>query len=361
MTPNNFKKVLGLFCAKQNSYMNMRLILFLLVFGSVGFGAGNSSSGAHNLNDLAQYAMDLMGINQKGSCKEIPPHLPEQSADLMMQRGFELLQKRKFCDAAGVFYEIRRQYPIQPYYKQAWIQMIVAYSMAEEEELVANWGNRFIETEMRGTPEAEEIHLLMLRVQYDKMVKSPEGRSIKQACQLLAFNQGDCAGTHVNLEDPIDSNRTLKSYLEKYSDGKYVKEVKIWELEAKNKIANHSLYIARYYESRGQLIQALGRYKSVNKWGPSIDAFEVATLGLIKTMRTLSKQVLDPQMISKEQMEILSVVETVSAVGKKQLIVKDITREEMSEMLYNQAKNIAQVFYEKFPKSEHAQQAISLF
>lgn len=238
----------------------------------------------------------------KGGCPELFAHLPEQSAEQLMSQAYQLRAKRKDCEAARYFHEVRRQWPVRPYYKNAWKELIMSYVLADDYVGAINEGNMFMD-QMRGTPEVEEVHLVLINAVNMMMMKAGTERSQEWTEYSLGISKKQ------NDDNPYLKNLSFKSFLDKYPDSPNVSTVKGMMTLARNNHAEYHLKIGNYYANRvmpgasfPNYPGAIGRYDVVLKWGPIVSSYSQALYMTVESLYKMA-QIIESNSISEEKLK----------------------------------------------------------
>lgn len=265
-------------------------------------------------------------INQKGSCPESYDHLPDQPAQDLLNRGYELRARQKDCDSIQYFQEVRRQWPIKPYFKIAWKEIIKSYLLADDYTAAINEGNVFLD-EMRGTPDVEEIHLILINAVNIQMMKAGSERSQEWTEYALGISKKQ------NDENPYLKNLSFKSYLERYPDSPNLSTVKGMMAHARNNHAEYHLKIGNYYAIRiapdlgiPNYPAAVMRYDIVLKWGPTVTTFSQALYSTVDVLYKMKSAILAPGMLKDDDLKMWLQIDSIKdkSVLDRQALVRQI-------------------------------------
>lgn len=227
-------------------------------------------------------------LSDKGECPERWDHLPEQDAETLIQKAFELRTKGKYCESGRYFYELRRQWPVKPYYKMAWRELVNSYVLADDLVAAINEGNDFMEF-FRTAPEAEAVHLILINAVYTKMMAAGTERSQEWTEYALGISKTQ------TTDNPFLKNLSFKDFIEKYPNSPNVKSIESMMKRARNNHAEYHLKIGNYYATRAipgsdlpNYPAAIGRYATVLKWGPVVSSYNQALYSTVDVLFKMS-------------------------------------------------------------------------
>lgn len=267
----------------------------------------NVSHAQYNITDAITAFFKKSGTTdflfEAGSCPEIIKPLPEQPAELLLADAFKLRAKHKDCEAARYFSEVRRQWPIKPYYKLAWKEQILSYVLADDFTAAINEGNDFID-QMRGTPEVEEIHLILINSVNGMMTKAGSDRSQEWTEYALGISKRQ------NEESPYLKNLSFKSFLDQYPNSPNVAVINGMMTQARNNHAEYHLKIGNYYATRiaadsgmPNYPAAVMRYRIVLKWGPIVSSYTQAMYSTVDVLYKMIRAIETPNALSEDKLK----------------------------------------------------------
>ncbi len=264
------------------------------------------------------WALDLSQYFKKSECTEKSKYLPEQPAEQLLQKAGELRALKKDCESASVLQELKRQYPIRPYYRLAWMELINSYLLAEDYIAAINEANGFLD-EMKFIPEAEEVHFKLLHAVYLKMQQAGDERSQEWTEYALGISSLQ------NEQNPFLKNLTFKSFYDAFPNSKLKSQVEGFHKVARNQHADYNLKVGIYIAFRGQHVAAIMRFARVLKWGPVVESYQHALYLTIENNLQIKNKIIDGTYDDQKIAEIL-LVEKVTPEMKKQ-VLKDIDQQ----------------------------------
>ena len=304
--------------------MNMKWVISLILVINIS-NAQNVVT--DTISSWAKKSGFLDFLFNKSGCPEIYTykHLPDQTAEELFAKAYELRAKQKDCDSVQYFQEVRRQWPVRPYYNQAWKEIVMSYVLADDYPAAINEGNDFMD-HMRGAPEVEEIHLVLINSVNLMMMKAGSERSQEWTEYALGISKRQ------NDDNPYLKNLSFKSFMDKYPDSPNIKTIEGMMRVARNNHAEYHLKIGDYYAKRvlrGMLMPnypaAVLRYDVVLKWGPIVSSFNQALYSTIEVLYKMKQAIETPNMLPedtlKEWLQIDSLRDK-KLVDRKALVVQ---------------------------------------
>jgi len=278
----------------------MKWFLSLVLAASIGHAQNNNLGEA--IVSILQKAGFVDFLSDKGECPERWEHLPEQDAQPLIQKAFELRSKGKYCESGRYFYELRRQWPVKEYYKMAWKELVNSYVLADDLIAAINEGNDFMDF-FRGTPDVEDVHLILINAVYMKMMAAGSERSQEWTEYALGISKEQTS------ENPYLKNLSFKDFLEKYPNSPNVKVIEGMMRHARNNHAEYHLKIGNYYATRmmpdsamPNYPAAVGRYALVLKWGPIVSSYNQALYSTVDVLYKMSA-VIESNAISEDKLK----------------------------------------------------------
>lgn len=277
----------------------------------------------------------LRYLLEKGECAETPKPLPEMSAEDLESRAKKSFESKDYCEAARGYFELMRQHPVRPYYKNGWIEMIRSLLLAEDTTGVINEANDFM-VQMRGVAEEEDAHFMLLSAVHMKVVRATDENTQDWVYIALGLSRAQLK------DNQYLSNMSYKSYLDAFPKGKYLDQVNAWIAEARAQSCRYFLKIGQFYSFHGNYYSALLRYKYVLRYGISMPVFPEAMYETVVALVQFSKQIQDE-----------SVVEEVDLRAWMRLDPKQgLNRAGIAQDIYKQAQQVVRAMQDNLAKSE---------
>lgn len=280
--------------------MKMKLVIAIVLMIST---VRAESSAFDAVNDVIKKSGFLDFLFDKGSCPEIFKHLPDQSAEQLLTQAYELRSKRKDCESARYFFELRRQWPMKPYYNLGWKEQIMSYVLADDYMAAINEGNDFMAM-MNGAPEVEEIHLILINAVNMMMMKAGSERSQEWTEYALGISKKQ------NEDNPYLKNLSFKSFIDKYPNSPNVTVIQGMTTQARNNHAEYHLKIGNYYATRiaqdasiPNYPAAIGRYHVVLKWGPVVSSYTKAMYSTIEVLYKMKRAIETPNVLTEDKLK----------------------------------------------------------
>lgn len=250
-------------------------------------------------DDLVRSNPVLRAFFGDGECAERPAPLPDASAEALFKRGQSSTAKKNHCEAARSYFEVMRQHPIAPWWKKSWLALIDSYVAAGDTLMAANEANEFLD-QMRGVPEAEVVHFKLLTAVHQRSRALGAERSQEWTEYALGISRAQ------SEKNPYLLRLSYQSYLETYPHGRFVAEVRAYQLEARNIFANHWLAIGKFYLGQRQYVAAIERFRFILQWGPGVAAFDEALFRSIETLANFARDIADRRRLSDDRLEELA-------------------------------------------------------
>lgn len=279
----------------------MKWFLTLMLVASMSHAQNNNNLG-EAISSLLQKAGFLDFLSDKGECPEHFEHLPEQDAQPLISKAFELRSKAKYCESARYFYELRRQWPVKEYYKMAWKELVNSYVLADDLIAAINEGNDFMAFFI-GSPEVEEVHLILINAVNMKMMAAGSERSQEWTEYALGISKQQ------NSDNPYLKNLSFKDFIDKYPNSPNIKVIEGMMRYARNNHAEYHLKVGNYYATRmmpdasfPNYPAAVGRYSLVLKWGPIVSAYNQALYSTVEVLYKMS-DIIETNKISEDKLK----------------------------------------------------------
>jgi outer membrane protein assembly factor BamD len=163
----------------------------------------------------------------------------EGSVEDLYNRAADLMEARKYREAARFFNEVDRQHPYSPWATRAQLMAAYAYYQEREYDVAITALNRFI----RLNPSHRDIayaHYLKALCYFDQV------RDVKR-------DQTPAAEALASFEELI----------KRYPDSRFAQDARNKVVLVQDHIAGHEMTVGRYYQTRGQHLAAINRFKTV--------------------------------------------------------------------------------------------------
>lgn len=266
-----------------------------------------------------------------GLCPVIPEDVKEDSAENLLAKGDELMQRKRHCKAAQYYYKTLMRWPVIPYYKTAWIKLIKSYVAAEDYILAINEANDLL-SQMPGIEEFEEIHYLIMKSVYLKMKEADVDTYQEWTYYALGISSDQ------NKSNPYFQNIMFSSFLEKYPNSDRAAEINQWKIDARNQLNYYHLRIGQQYYHDHQFKAALMRYSFVLKYGITVAPFAETMYECVRTSYDFAKNILIPRNIPDERLAELMQLPEGSPVNRAK--VSEATRNQALNFLAQMEKNL---------------------
>lgn len=293
------------------------LILFVLVT------AFTLQSRADRWDEFVHSHPQLEKFFGSPTCPATPEAVEEQEAQHLWDAGKIYQGQKRGCLAGRYFYALMMQYPIAPWWKKAWVELISSYMIAGDYVLVMNEGNQFLDENI-GTPEAEEVHFMILTAVHEQGAKF--GPEFNQ--QWTEFALGIQGKQHdIN---PYFVRLGYASYLKNYPEGKHVAQIKQWQADARNELCDHYMMVGRFYYEKKQYLSAILRYAVILEWGAGIRAFPEALYETVRADWDFAKALADHKQIDDDRFLELMHSADKAVLAQREQVTADTKAEALS-------------------------------
>ena len=212
-----------------------------------------------------------------GACatKDYSPNdFKKYTAKQILAGGEETLAKGNYAGAVKYFEAIDALYPFDPEAKQGQLDVIYAYYKAEDYASALAAANRY-------------IHLY------------PEGRNIDYIYYMKGIINFDKDNNvfrklYPRKQEKLDTSNLREAFLsfseliKKNPHSRYAKDAKMRMLYIRNTLAEHDLYIAKFYFERKAYVAAANRASYVVEHFEGVPQVKEALELMIKSYRALS-------------------------------------------------------------------------
>ena len=164
---------------------------------------------------------------------------PKKSADLYYQEGEEFFAKKQYADAIAAWEKVRDSYFSPELNARAELKIAEAHFMAEEYVEAAAAYEDFLKQH----PDHEETPQVLYRL----------GMSYYQ--QILSADRDQTATNNALA--------TFQSYLKRYPGDSREEEIKVLIERCKLRLAEHELYVGRFYQRSGEAKSAIHRLEGL--------------------------------------------------------------------------------------------------
>jgi outer membrane protein assembly factor BamD len=160
--------------------------------------------------------------------KAEPPK--DADSDKMFAQALEYESREKWCEAAELYVEIRRQAPISPIYRESLFNLIRVLHKNGDYDKAITEAKEFLFL-YPARPEAEDVLFLVGICFYSDRGTPETEQNWTQKAQMV-----------------------FSDYIKQYPEGKYVKEAKEMLENSFNELAMKEVNIARFYTERGKYV-----------------------------------------------------------------------------------------------------------
>lgn len=207
----------------------------------------------------------------ENSCPQDPESVAPMSAEMLWARAERARSDQDYCDAAKFYKEYIRQYPDGANYKLAWRELVITYNQSQNYILAMNEANVYID-DNKGMNDSEFMHYQLMRAVYLKIINETHHAQIKQEFASYALG----ANITQSDETPYLQNMKFKTYLDRYPNSYFKKEVEANLNEIRQIYGAFILKEARQLAARREYPQAINKYMMITGWGPVLDMFHEA-------------------------------------------------------------------------------------
>ncbi|MFZ5790710.1 MAG: outer membrane protein assembly factor BamD [Pseudomonadota bacterium] len=174
-----------------------------------------------------------------GACSSEEPKIPEQPPEVLYNKAYDLIQAGKFQQASKMFDEVERQHPYSTWAVQAELMSAYAHYVNNEYDDAIIALDRFI-----------ELH--------------PGHRNAPYAYYLKALSYyeqiTDVGRDQKNTELALQA---LAEVVARFPNTDYARDASLKLDLTRDHLAGKEMEIGRYYETRGQWVAAINRFRTV--------------------------------------------------------------------------------------------------
>lgn len=172
-----------------------------------------------------------------GDKKEI--EYVEQPVEQLYDAAFDLLEKKRYSDAALAFDEVERQHPYSIWARRAMLMSAFSYYQANKYEDAVNAADRFLKLHP-GNKDAPYAYYLKALCSYEQILDV--GRD-QQATQ--------------------DALASLEEIVRRYPTSEYARDARLKIDLTRDHLAGKEMAVGRFYLQRDQHVAAIARFRSV--------------------------------------------------------------------------------------------------
>ncbi len=208
-------------------------------------------------------------------CAGTPPHYATISAPVLFARARSALLAANYKIAEGEFRALKADHPFSHYAREAALYLIYTHFMSGEDHEAADAAHRFI----RENPRSAEVPYAYF------MIGVAESRShLGFFDRLFAVNPDRRRVGH--YRKAFDAFKTL---LTRYPDSPYAQYARGEMVRIRNLIANHDLYVARFYLEKRAYVASANRATTIIQKLPQTVAARTALGVLVEDYRHLDE------------------------------------------------------------------------
>ncbi|MEO1193334.1 MAG: outer membrane protein assembly factor BamD [Pseudomonadota bacterium] len=182
----------------------------------------------------------LLGLAACSSDDEVIPTDPnEASVEELYQRAVFTLEAGQYSQSAVLFDDVERLYPYSVWAPRAQLMAAYSYYLANSYNDAINALDRFIALHP-GSKDAPYAHYLKALSYYEQI--SDVERDQQMTREALS---------------------QLNEVIRRYPDSRYARDARLKRDLANDHLAGQEMLIGRYYQSKGDYLAAINRYRSV--------------------------------------------------------------------------------------------------
>lgn len=196
--------------------------------------------------------------------QEPSPEGYTEAAEYQFDRADHYFKRKDFERARNMYQAIARQYPFSPFAARSELRIADTYYGEKAYSAAIESYRAF----SRLRPRHESIPYADFRIVEAYLKMMPKERTLAPP-------------THErDLTDALLAYREARRYIIRYREGDYVEQAKEIVSSVANRLADHELYVGRYYERREHYVGAMRRYQYLASSFPESDRIPVALLRL---------------------------------------------------------------------------------
>lgn len=234
------------------------------------------------------------------------PRSYTEAAEYQFARAEHLFSKRDYDRARAVYQVVAREYPFSQFAARSDLRVADTYYGEKAYGAAIEAYRAFA----RLRPRHESIDYADFRVVESYVKMMPKERLLSPP----TFER--------DLTDALLAYREARRYVIRYREGDYVERAREVVTDVSNRLADHEIYVARYYERREQYEGAMRRYQYLATSFPESDRVPKALLYLAQDAekadmpqmaRDAYAQILNSHPDAPEVASIARIVQTVEA------------------------------------------------
>jgi outer membrane protein assembly factor BamD len=173
------------------------------------------------------------------ACSSDQPNIPDQPPEALYNQGYDLVQAGKFKQAAAMFDEVERQHPYSTWATQAQLMSAYAHYVNNEYDDAIIGVEHFIDLHP-GHRNAPYAYYLKALCYYEQIV--------------------DVGRDQKNTELALQG---LAEVVARFPNTDYARDASLKLDLTRDHLAGKEMEIGRYYETRGQWVAAINRFRTV--------------------------------------------------------------------------------------------------
>lgn len=199
--------------------------------------------------------------------QEPSPEGYTEGAEYQYARGEHFLSRKDYERARQTYQGVAREYPFSELASQSELRIADTYFQEKAYSAAIESYRAFSRLRPRhaGVPYADF-----------QVVQSYMNMMPKQRLLTPPTHERD-------LTDALLAYREARRYIIRYRDGEYVDQAREIVTEVANRLADHEMYVAAYYERREQYVGAVRRYQYLATSFPESDRVNAALLRMGET------------------------------------------------------------------------------
>ena len=184
-------------------------------------------------------ALALLAGLALSACGSDEPKIPDQPPEVLYNKGYDLVQTGKFKQASSMFDEVERQHPYSSWATQAQLMSAYAHYVNNEYDDAIIGLEHFIDLHP-GHRNAPYAYYLKALCYYEQIV--------------------DVGRDQKNTELALQS---LAEVVARFPNTDYARDASLKLDLTRDHLAGKEMEIGRYYETRGQWVAAINRFRTV--------------------------------------------------------------------------------------------------
>jgi outer membrane protein assembly factor BamD len=187
---------------------------------------------------LAVGQLSLAGCAGRREKKDVSD-LQERPVQVLYDTAFQLLQRRRYVDAAHAFDSVEREHPYSIWARRSMLMSAFSYYEANKYDDAVNATDRFLSLHP-GNKDAPYAYYLKAICYYEQI--SDVGRDQEKTLQAL---------------------NALQEVVRRYPQSEYARDARLKIDLTRDHLAGKEMYVGRYYLKHRQYIAAIDRFQNV--------------------------------------------------------------------------------------------------